>query len=316
MKRPSKVLVTLLIFLNLIQPSYADSTTLSTVSPNTDIAVALSGTDYSVASSSGTSSDLFFSIDERYLDFGTNTLSTDKFTVEVTSKDSTTYYLRITPKRPLAQGCWDLFISQSSTGQDAIQRAVCIPSAYSQNLFKLNRFNFSCDSYNRTCSIIPDFTGDYPAEWSSESITVVWQDRDRGTKKWWGYDPTQFYLDQNIVFVNEQGVSTPKDVRALVTYRGKTYTTPQASVLGVATLTIRAPGAAIVGSNFNVFVSGPKNYSASCILDSSVKFSIKNGVGKLTIHGTAPGRTLLNVACSENANWIATWTPGEIYIRE
>lgn len=309
------VLASILFSSVQIQISSADTSPLSTVSSDTNVEVNLQGIDYVINSSNGTNQDLYFSNSKDFLDTEINRWGDSRFSLEITSKNTNSYMLRITPNRPLIETCYDLYISQNSDGMNAIQRGICTPGAYSQKLYSLKNFDFFCNT-SQICRINSYFEGEFSDEWAADVITVAWQVRTKGTKQWAGYPPTEYPLSEDIKFVDYVGTSEPEEVRALITYRGKKYTTSQATVLPIPKLTIRAPGAAIVGSNFKVVVNAPKSYSANCDLNSNAKFSIKNGIGRVTVYGRMPGRTILIVSCSPNSHWAAALEKGEIYIRE
>ena len=120
-----------------IQISYGDISPLSTVSFDTNVQVNLQGIDYVINSSNGTNLDLYFSNSKDFLDTEINRWRDGRFSLEITSKNTNSYTLRITPNRPLIETCYDLYISQNSDGMNAIQRGICTPGAYSQKLYSL-----------------------------------------------------------------------------------------------------------------------------------------------------------------------------------
>jgi len=309
------VLASILVGSVQIQVSHAVAPPLSTVSTNTNIEVKLQGIDYVINSSNGTNQDLYFSNSKEFLDVEINEWRDGRFYLEIISKTPNSYTLRITPNRPLIETCYDLYISQNSDGMNAIQRGICTPGAYSQKLYSLKNFDFFCNT-SLICRINSYFEGEYAQEWTADVITVAWQVRPKGTKQWAWYPPAEYSINEDIKFVDYVGTREPAEVRATITYRGKEYTTSQVAILPIPKLIIRAPGAAIVGSNFKVVVNALKSYSANCNLNSNAKFSIKNGVGKVTVYGRMPGRTILIVTCSANANWAGAVEKSEIYIRD
>jgi hypothetical protein len=108
-------------------------------------------------------------------------------------------------------------------------------------------------------------------------------------------------------------MTKPPKVRADVVFEGQTYNF-ETTVKLKSSISISAPGAAIVGQLFNVQVQTSKQYSGICSL-AGKNFNIRNGVGSTRVYGVRPGGLTLWVTCPENASWMNLSATRYMYIR-
>ena len=260
---------------------------------------------FSVYSSIGTTGVL-------YINQTPNAFETSNYKAEVTSKTDSQYDLTITPLRPLSNDTYELRISTDSDGSNEITLSYSINlDLDAENLYTVNSFSLDCGSDNN-CRVRPDITGDYPDEWAGQA-KIEFRTRPKGTNKWTSYAPKFDTFWDEPSELNLKFISTPTDVAAKVTYKNRVFNL-STTIKPKPTLSLSAPGSAIVGFNFTVLISGPKKYSGSCSVNG-FQVSIKNGVGKIALYGKTPGNLRLWMVCNANSNWAATSQGRSIYIR-
>jgi hypothetical protein len=225
----------------------------------------------------------------------------------------------VTPLRPIINAEFPLYVSKSAGKSDAIELQVSInldPEA--EKLFQVDGFNFECSSTGGyLCVVTSEITGtEYPEEYENwgELYSVGISTRAKGAKKWTKLDTQSFNLGQNAEYAISKEISVSTEVAAKVIYRKKTYNLTS-TALPIPSFKLSAPGSAIVGKDFTLVLTGPKKYSASCMVNYSVPLVIKNGYGKSVLYGKKPGNLHLFVVCKANSNWAVTSGWRDVYIR-
>ena len=260
---------------------------------------------FSVYSSIGTAGDL-------YINQSPNASETSYYKVEVTSKTNSQYDLMITPLRPLTNDTYELKISTDSNGSNAITLSYFINlDLDAEDLYTVNGFSLDCGIDN-ICRVQPDIIGDYPDEWAGQA-KIEFRTRAKGTNKWTSYAPEFDTFWNEPSELNLKFIYAPTDVVAKVTYKNRVFNL-STTIKPKPTLSLSAPGSAIVGFNFTVLISGPKKYSGSCSING-LQVAIKNGVGKIALYGKTPGNLRLWMVCNANSNWAATSQGRNVYIR-
>ena len=294
-----------------IAGSNAAYSPLSTVSNNDEIRIGhVTSVEYQINSSNGTTGDLL-------LNGNPNQSSQDGYEVEVTAKSAKSYTLTFTPTRPIFNAQYPLLVSQSPNGADALELQVSINlDPEYENLFHVDGFTFECSSTgDYLCVVSPQISDvKYPKElemWVPYEIER--KSRAKGSTKWSSVSYEGFPLTDEARWGYSRDISVPTEVSVKVKYREKIFNFISIA-LPIPRVSLSTAGSAIVGQNFSVSISGPKNYSATCSING-FQLAVKNGVGKISLYGKRPGNLRLFAVCKANANWATASQGRDIYIR-
>lgn len=177
-------------------------------------------------------------------------------------------------------------------------------------------FEFDCDSpaYGKSlnCNVYPEISGD-GKEMVAGTFKTTLSYQVVGTSKWRTDKPFTWDIKKGVVHTSDPMVK-PTKVRAEIVFDGQTYNF-ETIVKLKSTISISAPGAAIVGESFNVQVKTSKQHSGTCSLFGT-KFNVRNGVGSTRVYGIKPGNLTLWVICAENSTWASMSTTKYMYIRD
>jgi hypothetical protein len=179
------------------------------------------------------------------------------------------------------------------------------------------RFNFDCYEpyYGQylKCEITP-YRGGTGADLITGRFKVDYLYRYIGQNSW--LKGKTFFADiENGVYFYPFKSTRPTELKVEVEFEGEKFTFRDVKISPMVKIQLSAPGSAIVGQNFLLQVRTQKNYSAQCITNPDLRFSLKNGVANVRMYLQTLWANNLIVVCKSN-NWADSSASRVIYIRE